>query len=208
VILVSVLLALAADAWWDGRQNRGAEAEYLAALATELADVRADFEEHVAQLERQAERAAFVFDALMAPAEEPTDRVLNGLVQSIAPPAPLLPRRAALDDLLESGGLSLLRSALTRRLLARYEQALSQDAASQQRMEDLWVEQRAPYRYEHTRMSMDSRGFLQLEVDRDAYLNNRTYGNLLTAHRLRISDVRRTHDVVLAVIGDLTESLD
>jgi hypothetical protein len=45
VIVGSILLALAADAWWDGAQQRRAELELLSDLRTELAANRAEVED-------------------------------------------------------------------------------------------------------------------------------------------------------------------
>ena len=38
VILTSILLALAVQAWWEGRQERRQEAQHLAALRQELGE--------------------------------------------------------------------------------------------------------------------------------------------------------------------------
>jgi len=47
VVVASVLLALAADAWWDGRQARALEAEILSAVADEVAANRTELEQVV-----------------------------------------------------------------------------------------------------------------------------------------------------------------
>ena len=46
VIVVSILMALGIEAWWDGSQDRSAETEILAGL-------RADFEENDRQVVAQ-----------------------------------------------------------------------------------------------------------------------------------------------------------
>ena len=48
VICASVILALAADAWWDGRQEEASEASYLALLRRDLERIRDDLGEQIA----------------------------------------------------------------------------------------------------------------------------------------------------------------
>jgi len=50
LILSGVLVALAADAWWEERSERRQEREYLEALSSELAQMKS----HVEGVVRQA----------------------------------------------------------------------------------------------------------------------------------------------------------
>lgn len=52
-------------------------------------------------------------------------------------------------------------------------------------------------------MRVIDRGGLEPDADPSAYLNNRQYLNLLSAHRLRMQDLIRVHHIVLSLIDEL-----
>ena len=60
MIIVSVLLALAADAWWDGRVDRAEEVRRLAAVRLELAEARESYGELLETITERSERIAEV----------------------------------------------------------------------------------------------------------------------------------------------------
>lgn len=108
VIVVSILLAFAVDAWWDYRQERAREVAYLRELVVDLENTLAD-------------NAAFSRRA------EPGDQAIARLVQSYyeaTPPQPdsvaywlsalkfwvTQPRLGTLQTLVSTGDLALIRS--------------------------------------------------------------------------------------------------
>lgn len=52
IVLIGILLALAADAWWDQRQELKRELEYLVALRDDLRENQRRLSESLAQHER------------------------------------------------------------------------------------------------------------------------------------------------------------
>ena len=225
VIVGSILLALALDAWRDGVQDRAAERTMLAALSVELEASRRGFEAQRNLLREDILRAA----ATLKPLSEgrvgsiSTDS-LRVLLRVVSPTRAFHPPRAALDDLLAGSGIALVRSDTLRRQIAEYDQSLALDDEAQRLMIDLWVNHLAPYRYEHDDMGGGSRVFEALEetfeseadtlntlpsfgLDEPAYVGNRVYRNLLSARILRISDVREQHFAVIRGIDRLQELL-
>jgi hypothetical protein len=70
VIVASILLALAADAWWDARQDRAEERRILAALSVEFAANRERFDTLVAVHEGVRTAAVAILDAAARPEVE------------------------------------------------------------------------------------------------------------------------------------------
>jgi len=122
VILVSILLALGADAWWQERVDRAEERVILLALRDELSgnDVplraQADsISESVALLRRLLEMPEAEF--LQAVAADPGGRIA-GAVQR---PWTVEFRVGALDGTMSSGKASLIRSHVLTTELAQYQ---------------------------------------------------------------------------------------
>jgi len=218
VIVGSILLAFGIEAWWDGRQEREEEQAILTALRSELADARQGFEDQLELLDEDMRLAATTLEALSNAqvGELPTDSVRE-LATTLGPSFAFQPPRAALNDLLNGGGIVLIQSDTLRRAIAAYEQILALDADDQELLVDLWLNHMAPYRYEHgvmpdpelapqregvaeaindiTDLLVEARRF---DADEAAFVGSRAYSNLLWARVFRVGDVRSRH---LAVIG-------
>jgi len=213
-VLCGILVAFAIDAWWQQRTDRVTERELLRALAAELADARDGFEGHSTSLRAEFDLSAEVIRVLSSSdARSIPNDSLWGLTRRLTPPTIFHAPRAALDDLTSSGGIALIRSDPLRRGIASYRQSLEEDARVQALLLDIWLTHLAPYLYEHSTLTLppgvsSSPGALTLptvplRVDRDAYLGNRTYQNLVAARAFRVQDVRRSHDMVLDQLGHL-----
>jgi hypothetical protein len=123
VIVGSILLALALDAWWDGVQEREERESVLAAL-------RADFSNTAAHLEQShamsvaalasSDTLLAILDGRAGSVEVPVATVVN----AIRPPTPD-PPLGALQALLSSGRLSLVGDDDLRAALAEWPSALA-----------------------------------------------------------------------------------
>jgi hypothetical protein len=137
------------------------------------------------------------------------------LVGELGPVSITVPRRAALDDLPNSGGLQLIRSDTLRRSLAAYDEALSRFNAGQQALLDLWTSQLSPYDVAHanlTVMTGDSSvsGGLarsRFKPDVSAFYDNRTYANLLFSRLTHEIRVNATTTVLLETIDAILTQL-
>ena len=125
VIVVSILLALAADAWWDGRREAAEERAALAGL-------QADFEVNLSNLQGlivlHEAQIALVAD-LMAMSEEeraaiPRDSTTRYL-RAMANPGTFESRDGTLDGLTTSGRLSVISDNVLRQGLVRWRTLLA-----------------------------------------------------------------------------------
>jgi len=141
------------------------------------------------------------------PGSIPADSV-DRLSLVFGPSRVFQPPQAALNDLTEAGGITLVESPEVRREIAAYEQALARDQATQSALEQLFLTQIAPYRYEYGVMIQDSIGGVDLpdrpfHADPTAFLGKREYANLLVARIQRMYDAQQTHRLVVARIDSL-----
>jgi hypothetical protein len=133
VIVISVLLALTTDAWWNERQERERVRASLSSIAAEIAANRAEL---VAALSNnEAQRGVLQGVLQRTPAEVaqlPPDS-LNAFVVRIRPPMVMDAGGGALDPLLSSGDLGLLTSAELRNALVEWRRVPDE-------MEENWAE--------------------------------------------------------------------
>lgn len=125
-IVVSILLAFGIDAWWDRRNERRLETEYLAALTTEVRDGLTEIRGDLRQRERLETRLAYVLSGDDIPADSLRATLRDAaIVSNVAPPT------AVVDDLVSSGRLSLIRSSEIREAVMLYRQMLAKNEANE-----------------------------------------------------------------------------
>ena len=144
VIVVSILLALAVQAWWENRQERRQEAEYSLALRGELNEGLA----RLPQVETAFAEMLHSHEALIAQFRESDSPQPDSLVfwlSALSWPPSFSPPTAVLNDLVSSQGIQLIESDSIRLglgeyrvLLARFEDAADQSWAA-------WAERIQPY---------------------------------------------------------------
>lgn len=129
VIVAGVLVALAAQAWWEGRQDRSLEADYLA-------QIRADALENLARLE-----AAIAQDSVAAAAADSAMLVLEGALEGtsaeqlvgwigrLGQASEFQPVTGAHRALQETGDLRHIRSDEVRHALIAYATSLDRGTA-------------------------------------------------------------------------------
>lgn len=121
VIVGSILLAFALDAWWDARGEAEAERAYVSRIEADLHETRASIEqnaEHYAVLIRHAEAVAPIL-AGVEPLPDDTLGFLASVLQASRITAPIV-ARSAYDDLVSTGNLRLIRSDTLRYELSRF----------------------------------------------------------------------------------------
>ena len=212
-VLVGILIAFGLEAAWQERSARLEERDNLVALRSELEDARRHFvsrDEALAADMAQTDRVREELNSFAI--QTVPDDSINALAVALGPMAVRVPPRAALDDLLSSGGIRRVRSAELRRAVAGYVQALEADVRVQGTAAELWLGHLTPYRYAHSTLvpglSAQTRPDIPISVDRDAYVGSRTYTNLLGARILRARDVRSSHRAVLVKLEEVVGVLD
>lgn len=179
VIVVSILLALAADAWWDGRQDRAAEAALLESLHAEISLNVEELDQWEA-LRAQTARHSNALLALVRPNAPPIHSVrFDSLLAGATSFRTYHPSTGSISAVLAS--LSLLRSAPLRNEIAGFEE----------RLRDLqenfdWYSEEVGDLLAHVRgrvpiFSPDNAGWLEAEagVDRHFILREVEFANLL-----------------------------
>ncbi len=119
-IIVSILLAFSIQAWWDERQDRQSEIDYLIAL-------QKDFSETRESLENQVDRVVALFDqvdqVLSVIADTKTTNLPDAFSEMVGQ-AYLIPRPVSVtstyEDMVNSGSLSLLRNEDLRVAMAEF----------------------------------------------------------------------------------------
>ena len=120
VIVVGVLVALGLESWWQGRQERVLEAEYLESLQTELRRNLASIESvsDVSELKRSwLERARIILEAGLV--ADSAGIFLEGALQGSGVPVVPQVSDAVFQDLVSTGRLALIRDDLKRRTIVR-----------------------------------------------------------------------------------------
>jgi hypothetical protein len=118
VIVVSVLIALAADAWWDEQRDRAEEAARLSAVRMELEDARATYGELLELISIETALISEVIRASTDHSKSPAE--LDSIFFQLGPFYDPSPSTVAVDDAVSGGALSLIRSPEVRRALGRY----------------------------------------------------------------------------------------
>lgn len=111
VIVASILLAFALDAWWDARGEAEAERGYISRIEADLAETRAGIlqnAEHYGLLIRHADAVAPVL-AGTEPLPHDLMGFLSSVLQASRVTAPVV-ARSAYDDLVSTGNLRLIGS--------------------------------------------------------------------------------------------------
>ena len=210
-VLVGILLAFGIDAAWSERGEREREFLYLAALEAELEVNAANFEDFADFLREEYEtNRRGLLDVASAEAGV-TDAEINRVVYEVGPVRPRVPERAALVDLMTSGGIAYIRDPAVRRLIAEYAQALDLYDESMVSLDDLWDGSLYDYYERHASLVdmlvgsgeapyVDAMSF---SPDRQAFVGNRQFANLLVARGLRLgvasSSVARLLDAMAAL---------
>jgi hypothetical protein len=171
VIVVSILLAFALDAWWDSRGQRQEEAQVLENL-------RSEFQAAGSQLDRYliidrttlASIEAILRSARAAQAagEARVEVATVDLARTLIAPT-FDPRTGTLDGLLASGRLRILRNENLRQKLAAWPGLLVDAAEEEARSDDLIRNQMEPILWRE--MDTGPARTLPIEIGKEACSN-------------------------------------
>lgn len=216
-VLAGILIAFGIDAGWDIRSERERERSYLVAVREELEGNRMLFQQDIIQLETWIKASYEHLTNIAASRVAAADR--NEILEMAwltGPDRTSPPARAALDDLVSSGGFQILRSSELRRNLADYQRALERDREQHQVIREYFYRDVQPYHISHgsfVDFPMGERFGLDVadadfEVDPARFVSNRTYANLLVVRILEFRNLQGTHRDVLARIETVLTILE
>ena len=194
VIVISILLALALDAWWDGVKGREAGREYLIALRAELKTVQAEVQSDQEARTRRFEAMEALLSTIHAEPAASQDSVTM-LLRSLWGSVRLNPPSAVLEDLQTSG--SLVSSGAIMAELLQYRQRMSRLMWQEERLQETWESELRPYLIDHTdvlRHIPRTYGITDDQLPAPFYgtgyesaLRDRTFQNLLLVRLRRLS---------------------
>ena len=129
-IVVSILLAFSIEAWWDDHQDRAEEQGILLGLKSEFEQNLAFIETELSYRHAVLGSILRIFDASVARTSiEP--EVLDELIGDVTWWQNIKYSRGAIDGLLQSGGLSLIKNDDLRRVLASMPSRYDDTAAAE-----------------------------------------------------------------------------
>lgn len=133
-IIVSILLAFAIDAWWDGVRERDQERTVLAGLQSEFRTNSARLEANLAAHEGTLDAATELIAISDGSGPVPRDSMVFLLRRVFVDAYSYNPSGGVLEGLIASGELGLIRSPELRGLLASWPGQLEENAE-----DEAWV---------------------------------------------------------------------
>lgn len=219
VIVGSILLAFGIDAWWDHRNDRRAELEYLRALKSEFeaAAVEIGSDERTrAQRLMHIDRLIGETKASQRPSRDSLVTWFGGLWKN----SPYLPPDAVYQDLLATGGLNLLSSDELRRAILEYGQFTEKLRFFERRGQEFWDGALRPYLEQSVDILLVQGGGPSIEAPRpdlgpvvfapglDETLRDRKFQNYLLSRRTMTLDESRRALELARVIERIVNLID
>jgi hypothetical protein len=127
LIIVSILIAFAIDAWWEERQERLEEARILEALRLEFQKNANRLPGYIEIRDADARDAKALIEEIQASSEGTKIQVTPEQLMSLTSHGSFDPDRGAFDAMLQSGGLHYIKNKELRRRLVQWP-ALVADA--------------------------------------------------------------------------------
>ncbi len=212
-VLIGILLAFSIDAWWDLRGQREEARSYLAAIETELVSNRSALVEELQIIRSWVAQSEGFLNDVVSPDASPTYDQVREMVWLTGPNRTTPIARAAIDDLVSSGGFQVIETPELRRALADYVRALDNDASELEDVRDFFNLHVLPYHIaEGSFTEFDWEAGLELpespvtfEMNTAAFAGNRVYANLLISRILEFGNLMNAHQVLIDRIDVVLE---
>lgn len=221
-VLLGILVAFGIDAWWGVRVEREQTRAYQEALVEEARQNRALLDYALENDPRfDVAGLADYFTSVIYARGPVADSVIETMVWELAPQGILHLGRAALSDLLSSGGLAGIDDGRVRRAVTAYDQAVEIELEAQRQVERVWWNQVVPYLSAH--VSLDDlypRDFIEgyLETpqmlegrfppDTEAFVGSRDWATRFTYLISEYRTLRQEREDLRAVVNELIEGLE
>ncbi len=223
LIIAGILIAFWIDTWWQNKQDLQRERSYLSALRTELQDNLEAYQTHQQELGDDISTTnsfiSYLSPEQLASAGGDSIRTYLWLLKEIDM---IIPQRAALDDLINSGGMRFIQSDILRREIAGYEQTFQDDIEKQQAAVDRWSNSMMAFGLDHMNLSkvIPSDGIEgvneqekvtvpQIDYATDfTVFGSKEYINRLIQRILLVNRLRQSHQSVIRHIRNLISLID
>lgn len=125
IVVAGVLIALALNAWWQGRQDAASEVRYLRLLQRDLGQLHADLDEMLAFEARQVQDGVEAYRLLSMASRSPEEqRQVSNAMTHLTHRKTLSLSDATYRDLLSTGNLRLIHDPVLRdHVVSVYEKA-------------------------------------------------------------------------------------
>ncbi|MCW9707823.1 hypothetical protein [Fodinibius salsisoli] len=218
LMVISILIAFWVDTWWQGKQNIKKEKAYLSALKSELEENQRIYDSHMEKLKEDVSTTSNFLSMLKGntSGQIPADS-LQKYIWPLATINVITPIQAALDDLINSGGMQYIRSDILRRQIATYKQNFEFDFEKQRSALKLWNSTLSVFNLNNMNISqvvpadaIESSS----EIPKFAFNSSfsasdrRTYINRLVQRILLIDSLQESHRKVLQNIRPLLFQLN
>jgi len=212
-IIVSILLALLADAAWGYRGDRADERQLLDGLREEFVEAADEIGNDIAARDRILRRTETLIDARRDPAARPGPDSVREFVSDLLDWRFYTPIHAVLDDAIESGRVELIRSRQIRESLMAYLQARDRLPVFDQLERDFVTAQVEPFL--GARIALDwiadpeaDRASAAREAERFlGLLDDDRFGSLLYLRRSRTEQAQIYGRMVQRAIEDVRVAL-
>ncbi len=144
VIVGSILMALTADAWWDGQQERGREEALLAGLLDDFQANRPLLLGRIQLVERLVRNGGTLRDLVASSAGDAALPIPATLIRSAIGSPGFQGSTNTLDAALASGEIGLIRSAEIRAELTQWRTTLGYVSATQEDIRQITDQQIVP----------------------------------------------------------------
>jgi hypothetical protein len=210
VIIAGILLALAADAAWDYRQDREEEAAILRALVIEFKNDAAELIEDQAIREERLD----LYDALINRADGLSISEKAQALKRLMGRRFYAPNHAVLDDVLTTGRLGLLTSDRLRLLIMSFEHERETQIIMEGASVDIFEQFRSLIIGNLDLLSLNEGKvgevrYLQAlgEVGMEAILKDSTFRSLMYLTHRRLLGIHQHGEVLLGIVRDVEAEL-
>lgn len=209
-VLAGVLLAFSVESWGQSVDQRARAQRMLDALEAELRVVTLEVTARIEIDETELAQIDTFFAAVVLPdaGVVPSQEDVSAMIESVAPRIIQPYQTAALDDLLTSGGLTLVEDQKLRQGILDYSRSLRFEESRQENAVDFWNDHLSPYYFRYGDLGKflvaDRLGLQAPPPVTDAFVRSREFANLLGERRAITNRLRSARRGLLAQIDALT----
>ena len=201
-ILGSILAAFAIDAAWDARNDRARADDYLEALQAEMAMNLRIARAQQEQLDGDLPDIQQYYELFFSRVGSEVDAEdVVALVAELGPRRVEF-ERAALTDLVSSGGVQFVEDPTIRRGISAYDRQLAETASNQEQLGVFWADAIVPYFIEYGDLPATFSRFVRFPndwsfpesptpLDVTAFVSDRRFQNLVANYLYWMTQIRR-----------------
>ena len=188
-VLGGVLLAFSVESWGQSVEQQARARRMLTALEAELGVVRLELATRMEADETELVLIDNLFATVILPDGRvtPSEDDVSAMIESIGPRVIEPYQTGALDDLLISGGLTLVDDQQLRQRILDYSRGLRLEESRQENAVDFWNDHLSPYYFRFGDLARflvpDSLGLQAPRPVTDAFVGARAFANLLSERR-------------------------